>query len=374
MSDNDTEQDQRTESATPKRLEEARKKGQVPRSRDLNSAMILLAGGVGLYSMGGLLGGRLMSLMRDALRFSRQEAMGDGQMTGAFADAGWQAFVAIAPVLALLLAAAIVAPLAIGGWNFSTDAMAPKWERLDPIAGVRRVFSVNGLIELAKALARFAVVAVVTGVLLWTQADELLQLGRESLQVAIGQSLRLTGIALVVLAGSLVLIAAVDVPLSLWQHFRQLRMTKEEVRREHKETEGNPEVKAHIRGRQQTIARRRMMQDVPRADVVVTNPTHYAIALRYDDSKMRAPVVVAKGTDLVALRIREIAGAHGVPVLEAPPLARALHKHCDIGDAIPAQLYTAVAQVLAYVYQLRSARTSGSTPPPAPPIEYSDAP
>jgi flagellar biosynthesis protein FlhB len=210
---------------------------------------------------------------------------------------------------------------------------------------------------------------VATVLLLWHQADKLLLLGREPLHLAIGSSLRLTGMALITLAGSLVLIAAVDVPLTLWQYYRGLRMTKEEVRQENKETEGNPEVKGHIRSRQQALARRRMMQDVPKADVVVTNPTHYAIALRYDDKKMRAPIVVAKGADLIAARIREIAGDAGVPILEAPPLARALYRHCDLGDAIPTQLYAAVAQVLAYVYQLRAARRTGAELPSLPNIE-----
>jgi flagellar biosynthetic protein FlhB len=374
MADNDQDQEQRTESATPKRLQEARKKGQVPRSRDLNSAAILLAGGAGLYALGGLVGGQLLALMRDCLRFSRTEAMADGQMTATLADAAWQALLACLPLLVIMLVAAVLAPLVIGGWNFSTEALGPKWDRLDPIAGIKRVFSVRGLIELGKSLARFAVVALVAAALLWWRADELLQIGREPLQQAIGDSLRLVGVALLTLAGSLVLIAFVDVPLTLWQHHRSLRMTKEEVKQEHKETEGNPELKGAIRRRQQEIARSRMMQEVPKADVVVTNPTHYAVALRYDDTKMRAPIVVAKGQDLIALKIREIAGEHGVPILEAPPLARALHKHCDLNDPIPVQLYSAVAQVLAYVYQLRAARRSGGPLPEVPTIDYVESP
>jgi flagellar biosynthetic protein FlhB len=368
----DQDREQRTESATPKRLEEARKQGQVPRSRDLNSAAVLLAGGVGLYSLGGLLGGHLLQIMRRGLQFSREQAMGDGQMTAAFGHAAFDALLACAPLFGLMLVAAIVAPLSIGGWNFSTEAFAMKWERLDPVAGVRRVFSLHGVLELLKSLARFGVVAAVTVLLLRHQAAEMFSLGTQPLQLAIGSSLKLVGMTLVALAGSLVLIAAVDVPLTLWQHFRSLRMTKEEVRQEHKETEGNPEVKGHIRSRQQALARGRMMQDVPKADVVVTNPTHYAVALRYDESRMRAPVVVAKGADLVAARIREIAADHGVPILEAPPLARALHRHCDLGDAIPADLYQAVAQVLAYVYQVRAARRAGTTPPVAPRIDFAD--
>jgi flagellar biosynthesis protein FlhB len=363
------DQDQRTESATPKRLDEARKKGQVPRSRDLNSAAVLLTGGVGLYLLGGVLGGQLVALMRESLRFSRIEAMGEGQMTAAFGDAVLHALLACLPLFGLLVVAAILAPLAIGGWNFSTEALAVKWSRLNPIAGLKRVFSVNGVIELLKSLARFGVVAFVAVVVLWQQSDQLLLLGREPLQLAIGNALRLVGSALIWLAGSLVLIALVDVPLTLWQHSRSLRMTKEEVRREHKETEGNPEVKGFIRNRQQALSRQRMMQDVPKADVIVTNPTHYAVALRYDDNKMRAPIVVAKGADLIAARIREIATESGVPILEAPPLARALHRHCDLGDPVPAQLYQSVAQVLAYVYQLRTARRAGMPEPPAPTIE-----
>ena len=368
MADNDQDFEQRTESATPKRLEEARKRGQVPRSRDLTSAAVLLAGGVGLYSLGGLMGGQLAELMRRSLRFSRAQAMEEGQMTAAMGDAALQALIACAPLLGLLLAAALIAPLAIGGWNFSTEALAPKWERLDPLAGLQRVFSMQGMLEVGKSFARFAVVALAATLLLWSQSDDLMRLGREPLTLAIGDALRLAGSALVVLAGSMVLIAAVDVPLALWQYHRSLRMTREEIRQENKETEGNPEVKGHIRSRQQAIARRRMMQEVPKADVVVTNPTHYAVALRYDDSRMRAPVVVAKGMDQIAGRIREVARENGVPILEAPPLARALHKQCDLGDAIPAQLYTAVAQVLAYVYQLRASRAAGTTPPPLPTI------
>ena len=368
----DQDHEQRTESATPKRLEEARRQGQVPRSRDLNSAAVLLVGGVALYSLGDLVGGRLLEIMRRGLLFSREQAMDDGQMTAAFGVAALDALLACAPILGLLLVAALVAPLAIGGWNFSTEALAPKWERLDPIAGVRRVFSLQGVLELLKSLARFGVVAAVAVLLLWLQAGELYSLGTQPLHLAIANAMTLVGTTLIALAGSLVLIAAVDVPLTLWQHFRSLRMTRDEVRQEHKETEGSPELKGHIRSRQQALARGRMMQEVPRADVVVTNPTHYAVALRYEESRMRAPVVVAKGADLVAARIREIAGEHGVPILEAPPLARALHRHCDLGEAVPAELYHAVAQVLAYVYQLRAARRSGATPPVAPRIDFEE--
>jgi flagellar biosynthetic protein FlhB len=362
------DRDQRTEQATPKRIEDARRRGEVPRSRDLTSAAVLLAAGAGLYALGGVAGGQLAAMMRDAFTFTRAEALDEAVPAIAFGRAVGEALLICAPLLGLMLVAALLAPLSIGGWNFSSEALAPKWERLDPVAGIRRIFSLVGLFELAKSLARFAVVGGTGALVLWIQSDELLALGREPLALAIGHAMGLAGMALIALAGSMVLIAAVDAPFALWQHRRSLRMTRQEVRDELRENEGNPEVRGKIRARQQALARSRMMQEVPRADVVVTNPTHYAVALRYDESRSRAPVVVAKGRDLVAARIRAVAAEHGVPLLEAPPLARALHAACELGEEIPARLYAAVAQVLAYVYQLRAARQSGAPPPQAPSI------
>jgi flagellar biosynthetic protein FlhB len=363
------DRDQRTERATPRRIEEARRRGEVPRSRDLTSAAVLLAAGVGLYGLGGVVGGRLLGMMRDAFTFTRAEALDEGMATLAFGQAVGEALLICAPLFGLTLVAALLAPLLIGGWNFSSEALGPNWGRLDPVRGLQRLFSVTGLIELAKSLARFAVVGGTGVLVLWSQSDALLALGNEPLELAIGHAMGLAGLALIALAGSTVLIAAVDAPLSLWQHQRDLRMTRQEMRDEVRENEGNPEVRGRIRTRQQAIARSRMMQEVPRADVVVTNPTHYAVALRYDESRSRAPVVVAKGRDLVAARIRAVAAEHDVPLLEAPPLARALHAACDLGDEIPASLYAAVAQVLAYVFQLRAARASGAPTPATPRIE-----
>jgi len=330
---------------------------------------VLLAAGGGLYGLGTVVGGRLLAMMRDAFAFSRAEALDEAMPLRALGTAAGDALLSTAPLLGLLLVAALVAPLLIGGWNVSSEALVPKWERLDPVRGFGRLFSVAGLIELGKSLARFAIVGGAGALVLWWQADELLALGTRPLQGAIGESLRLTGLALLALAASLVLIAAVDAPLALWQHRRALRMTRQEVRDELRENEGNPEVRGKIRARQQAVARSRMMQEVPRADVVVTNPTHYAVALRYDERRARAPVVVAKGADLIAARIRGIAEEHGVPVLEAPPLARALHATCELGEEIPARLYASVAQVLAYVYQLRAARAAGRAPPAAPTVD-----
>jgi flagellar biosynthetic protein FlhB len=268
----------------------------------------------------------------------------------------------------------VLAPLAIGGWNFSAEALTPRWDRLDPIAGLQRVFSVRGLLELLKSLARFLVIAVIAVLVLRHQFAQFAGLSTEPLRAGITHALSLSGAALIFLGGGLALIAGIDVPLALWQHHRGLRMTREEIRQEAKETEGNPEVRGRIRRVQQEMARRRMMEEVPRADVVITNPTHYAVALRYDDTRMRAPIVVAKGADLVAQRIRQIATEHGVPLVEAPPLARTLHAGCEIGDEIPARLYAVVAQVLTYVYQLRTARRAGASAPSAPRFEVPEMP
>ena len=365
----ETEQGDRTERPTPRRLEEARRRGEVPRSRDLSAALVTLAGGVGLYMLGGMVGSRLLALVAHSMSFTRAAATDTGQMLPALGAAALQGLLAAAPILGLLLAAALLAPLLIGGWNFSGEPLALNWSRLDPVAGLQRMFSLRGGIELLKSLARVAVVAVVAILVLRAQARQFQLLGAEPLASAVAHALSLAGGALIALGGALALIALVDVPLTLWQHQRALRMTRDEIREESKDVDGNPELRNRIRRAQQELARRRMMQDVPRADVVITNPTHYAVALRYDENRMRAPVVVAKGCDLVALRIREIAGEHRVPLIEAAPLARALHAGCEIGDEIPARLYAAVAQVLTYVYQLRTARRRGVRPPPPPHIE-----
>ncbi|HEY3730265.1 MAG TPA: flagellar biosynthesis protein FlhB [Steroidobacteraceae bacterium] len=359
----------RTESPTQKRLDEARTKGQVPRSRDLGAAAVVLTGGVGLSLLGSLTGGRLLALMHDSMTFSRDAAFDPGRMLLQFEQMALAGALAAAPLLALLLVAAVLSPLALGGWTFSTEVLAPDLNRLNPASGLARMFSTRGVIELGKSLARFTVVAVVAAVLLWRQFHSFAGLATQSTQAAIGHALALIGSALIALGGALALIAIVDVPLALWQHHKSLRMSREEIREEFKETEGSPESRSRVRRAQQMIARGRMMQQVPTADVVITNPTHYAVALRYDEPRMRAPVVVAKGRDLIAQRIRELALEHRVALVEAAPLARALHASCELGDEIPARLYAAVARILVYVYQLRTARRGGGPAPVQPRLE-----
>jgi flagellar biosynthetic protein FlhB len=262
--------------------------------------------------------------------------------------------------------------MSLGGWSFSTKPLTPDLNRLNPVSGFGRMFQVRSLVELGKALAKFAVVAGAGALVMWVNLDSLLGLGSEPVDRAIVHAMSITGQALVALTAALILIAAVDVPFQLWQYHRDMRMTKEEVRREHKESEGSPEMKGRIRSLQREMAERRMMQDVPTADVIVVNPTHYAVALRYDESKMRAPQVVAKGVDLMAARIREVASEHRIPVFEAPPLARALHRSVEIGDEIPAGLYVAVAQVLTYIYQLKAALRDHMAPPLPPKVDFTE--
>lgn len=358
--------EERTERATPKRLDEARKEGQVPRSQELTTSVVLLAAGAALLLVGGRVGQSLASAMRQGLDLTRAQALDESQLVPALSAALYEVGLTCLPVFGIVVLAVLAAPLVIGGWNLSGKPLVPNFQRLDPLAGIGRMFSVRGLVEFAKAFAKFALVAAVAAWLLWRSADDLMALGAEPVETAIGHATRLVGTTALALASVLLLIAAIDVPYQLWRHANELKMSREQVRQEHKESDGSPEVKGRIRQAQQALAHGRMLQDVPTADVIVTNPTHYAVALRYDDQRARAPIVVAKGMDLIAARIREIADEHGVTIVEAPPLARALHRSVDIGGEIPAALFAAVAQVLTYVYQLRAARRAGEPPPAAP--------
>jgi flagellar biosynthetic protein FlhB len=259
----------------------------------------------------------------------------------------------------------------IGGWTFSSDAFGFKTERLDPVKGLGRMFSMRSLVELVKSLAKFALIAVIGVLVVDSQIDEVRALALQPLGSAIAECGRIALFALLAMSAGLGLVAAIDAPFQLWQYAKELRMSHQEVREEMKESEGSPETRGRIRSMQQAAARRRMMQDVPKADVVVTNPTHFAVALRYDEGQDHAPVVLAKGADEVAARIRAVAHEHGVPLVSAPPLARALFRHVDIGRQIPHALFVAVAQVLTYVFQLKLARRRGQVPPRPPEIDPS---
>jgi len=350
---------ERTEKATAKRLQDARDKGQVARSRELNSAALVLLGAGGLWALGDRIGASLLGLMRRGFAFDRATALDPAALVVRLGEAGGQALLALAPWLLLAVAVAAAAPLLLGGFLLSGENLQPKFERLDPAKGLKRVFSAQGAMETGKALAKFLVLGGIALLVMRQMAPALLGLGGEPMPVALLHAAELTARAFFLTALGLLLIAAVDVPFQLWNHAKQLRMTRQDIKDEMKESEGRPEVRGRIRQRQQELSRRRMMQDVPTASVVVTNPTHYAIALRYDVGGNGAPKLVAKGADLVAAQIRALAKEHGVPILEQPPLARALYYSTKLGAEVPRELYAVVAQVLAYVYQLRTLMAAG---------------
>jgi flagellar biosynthesis protein FlhB len=357
---------EKTESATPKRLEKAREDGQVARSRELTSFALLAAGFFGTWGFSGPVSLHMQAILRGAFTFNHNTVLDTNQMLIGASAAGREGFMALLPVLALTGLAALGAPLALGGWLLSTQAMGPKFSRLNPISGLGKMFSVQGPIALGMSLLKTLVVGGLAGWAMWTRKDEVLGLVAKPLNLALADAMHLLVVCCGTAIAGLFLVAAVDVPYQLWTHAKKLRMSKEEVKREHRESDGDPAVKARIRAQQRAAARRRMMTSVPTADVIVTNPTHFAVALKYADGEMRAPRVVAKGVNLVAARIRELALEHNVPLLEAPPLARALYHNVDIDREIPGALYGAVAQVLAWVYQLRKFKADGGAMPDEP--------
>jgi flagellar biosynthesis protein FlhB len=364
---------ERTERATPKRREDARKKGDVPRSRELTTTVVMLSGAGTILFMMEPMAARIARGMTSALTIDRGAAFDASAPLRSLSEIVGGALLGMTPLAIVLVAATLLSATAIGGWSFSAGALAFKGERIDPLKGIKRIFSPNSLNELVKAIAKFAVVAAIAVLWLRGSMAELASLGKEPVITAIVHGVRIVGTSLLVLSSGLILISLADVPFQLWNYEKRIRMTRKEVRDELRETEGQPEVKSKIRYLQQQIATRRMMEDVPRATVVVTNPTHYAVALKYDETKMNAPTVVARGKDLVAARIREIAEANEVPLFSAPPLARALYRSARIGQEISPGLYTAVAQVLAYIFQLDAAARSGGSVPerPVPDVDES---
>ena len=353
MAAQDTGQE-RTEQATPKRLQEAREKGQIARSLDLNTTVVLLAAAGGLMMLGGRMTAGLLDAMRQNFNIQRDAIFDPNTLFKSLEDSTSNVLMALAPFFVLMVIAALLAPLALGGWSMSTKSLGFKWEKLNPLSGLKRIFGPQGLMELLKALAKFFILGGAAVLLLWNMTGSFMGLGSAPLPDALSNAAQLIGSCFITLSAVMVLFASVDVPFQLWNHARQLKMTHQEIKEEYKETDGNPEIKGRIRSQQREMAQRRMMAEVPKADVIITNPTHYAVALRYNPEKMRAPIVVAKGKDLIAMQIRSISVIHRVPILSSPALARALHYSTELNHAIPAGLYLAVAQVLAYVYQLKT--------------------
>lgn len=357
----------KSEEPTGKRLEEARKKGQIARSRELNTLAVTFAGAAALLMFGAEMGRAMMGMMHGNFSLPREVLLNEGSMVRYLMRTGMEALLALQPFLTVLLIASIIGPISLGGWLFSSEALMPKFSRMNPLEGLKRMFSTKALVELLKALAKFVVILVVALAVLKSDQDDLLAIASEPVEAAILHAMQVTGWSLLWMACGLILIAGVDVPFQLWDTKQKLKMTKQEVKDEYKDSEGKPEVKSKIRQLQRQMAERRMMQQVPEADVVITNPTHFAVALKYDPAKGNAPTLLAKGGDFLALKIREIAQENNVSLLESPALARAVYYSTEVDQEIPAGLYLAVAQVLAYVYQLRQFRSGkGKRPGPLP--------
>jgi flagellar biosynthetic protein FlhB len=357
---------EKTESATPRRREKAREEGQVARSRELASFALLSAGFFGVWGLAHPIGMHLQSMLHSAFTFDHAAVFDTNRMLIGAGSIGAEGLQALAPVLLLTGLAALLAPIALGGWLISSKSLEPKFSKLNPITGLGRIFSANGLIQLGMAIVKTLVVGGIGSLAVWNHKDEILALITQPLDVALASSGHLIAVCCATTVAGMFLIAALDVPYQIWQYEKKLRMTKEEVKREHRENEGDPHVKGRMRAQQRAMARRRMMQAVPSADVIVTNPTHFAVALKYTDGQMRAPKVVAKGMNLVAARIRELGAENNVPLLEAPPLARALYYNVRLDAEVPGVLYGAVAEVLAWVYQLRRFTTHGGAAPTKP--------
>jgi flagellar biosynthesis protein FlhB len=357
---------EKTESPSPRKIEKAREEGQVPQSRELSAFMVLMAGGAVVWLMGDSFATTLSDVVRTGLQFDHQLATDPGVLLNKMSRQVADAIVGLAPMLLVIVIAALAGPIALHGWLFNSKALAPKFSRINPLSGLQRMVSVDSLSELIKSLAKVALLGLIAGWVMWSGLDALFALGQDSVRQGSHAMAHLLLKAFLLTSAGMLLVVLLDVPYQLWRYYTRLKMTREEVRQEVKESEGDPHIKARIRAMQREVARRRMMSEIPTADVVVTNPTHYAVALKYSEGAMRAPRVVAKGADLLAARIRDEARSHQVPILEAPPLARALYRHTELEQEIPIALYTAVAEVLAYVYQLKRYQSAGGDRPQEP--------
>lgn len=355
MAEEDSSQE-KTEDATPRRLRKAREEGQVPRSRDLTTTAVLLAGSISLLIFGGHIIRGLSAILESNFSLEREKIFDTNAMVGQLASSFYDALFALVPLMVVLLIAAVAGPVALGGWLFSSKAITPQLSRIDPISGFKRMFSLKSIIELVKAVGKIAVVIAAAWLMLQATESRLLGLSQESIESGMTHSVLLSVYAAIALSAATLLIVIIDVPYQIWDHAKKLRMSRQEIKDEMKDTEGKPEVKSKIRQMQMEMAQRRMMGEVPKADVVITNPTHFAVALRYDPETMATPVLLAKGVDVLALKIREVAKEHKIERIEAPLLARAIYYTTELEGEIPQGLYLAVAQVLAYVFQLRDYR------------------
>jgi flagellar biosynthesis protein FlhB len=366
MAENDSSQE-KTEEPTGRRLEQAREKGQIARSKELGTAAVLLASSVGFLMTGPALAKSLFRVMEQILTMERAQIFDTNSMFRVWGLIGSELAVPLLSFVGMLAVVSFLGNIVLGGINFSVKAFMPKGSKMNPMSGFKRMFGTQALVELTKGIAKFSVVAFSAYLLLDVYFAEILQLSNDHLPNNAYHALDLLVWMFILLCASTLLIVIIDVPFQVWNHNKQLKMTKQEIKDEYKDTEGQPEVKARVRQMQREMAQKRMMAEVPKADVIVVNPEHYAVAVKYDVSRSTAPFVIAKGIDEVAFQIRAIAREHDVAIVSAPPLARAIYHTTKLDQQVPEGLFTAVAQVLAYVFQLRAfQKGQGRRPKPIP--------
>ena len=358
----DDSDQEKTEAATPRKLEQAREEGQVPRSRELATFAVTMTGVAMLMMTGAQIYRTLGQILERSFTFNGKTLLHGESMLAELKQSTFDILLALAPILGALFVIAAAVPILIGGWNFSGKAIEPKFSKLNPLSGIKRMFSVSAALEGGKAVLKSLVIGGVATWVIWKERGEILNLITLPIERSMATLVGLMEYTFLVVVGAMLLIVVVDVPFQLWNYQKNLRMSKEEIKQEYKQSEGSPEIKGRIRQLQREAARKRMMQDIPTASVVVTNPTHYAVALKYEEG-MRAPKVIAKGSLRLAEKIIESAKEHKITLMRTPPFARALYHHAELGEEIPQALYTAAAQVLAYVFQLKQYQTQGGFAP-----------
>ena len=359
------DENEKTEDPTSKKQTDTRKKGQIARSRELSTALVLVSSGVALMFMGSYIAEAIYKMTQRTFILSRDETYDYNHMFQAWGYALQTISFPVLLFLIIVTIAGIYGNIALGGYNFTWESVAPKASKLNPIAGFKRMFGMNGLVELLKALAKFVVVALMAYLAMVIFHDEAIHIDLELYPLSLFHAMDLVSWGFLMMCCALIPIAIFDVPYQAWKHNKEMKMSKQEVKDERKNSEGDPQVKGRIRRLQYQAAAKRMMQQVPTADVVVTNPTHYSVALKYDQEGTKAPTLVAKGVDEMAMHIRKIANAHEVPIVESPMLARAIYYSTEADHEIPEKLFMAVAQVLAYVYQLKAYKKGkGKRPKP----------